>query len=353
MKEEINVGIIGYGLGGKCFHAPVIASVTGLKLYKVYTTKAENVQHLKEKYKDVQAVSAVDDILDDPGIQLVVVANPSPLHFETAKRALEKGKNVIVEKPFTATSEEADILIALAKEKNKLLTVHQNRRWDSDFKTVEKIVKNSLLGDTVNYEANFDRYNPGFKHNWKEKNKPGAGVLYDLGSHLIDQALCLFGLPEEVSANVEIQKQGGEAVDYFKLLMKYPNLNVELRAGSLVREQGPRYVIHGTKGSYIKYGLDVQEAALKCGLLPKDTAGWGKEPEELWGKINTELGGLHIIGKVESEAGDYREFYRNVYEAVLGRNTLRVEPQQARNTIRIIELAEQSSSEKKWVKLNS
>ena len=350
MREEINVGLIGYGLGGKCFHAPVIASVSGLRLFKVYTTKNENVRHLEEKYHDVQAVSKVDDILDDPDIQLVVVANPSPLHFETAKMALEKGKHVIVEKPFTATVEEADTLITLAKAKNKLLTVHQNRRWDSDFKTVENIIKSDLLGDIVNYEASFDRFNPGFKHNWKEQNIAASGVLYDLGSHLIDQALCLFGLPEEVFANLEIQKPGGETTDYFKLHLKYPSLNVVLKAGSLVREQGPRYTVHGTKGSFVKYGLDVQEAALKCGMLPKDTADWGKEPEELWGKINTEVDGLHIIGKVESETGDYREFYRNVCEAVLGKAALRVEPQQARNTIRIIELAAQSNSEKRWVK---
>lgn len=349
MQEEINVGLIGYGLGGKCFHAPIIASVSGLKLFKVYTTKAENVQHLEEKYKDVHAVSRVDDIIDDPGIQLVVIATPSPLHFETAKRALEKGKNVVVEKPFTAATEEADKLISLAKATNKVLTVHHNRRWDSDFKTVEKIVNSTLLGDIVNYEANFDRFNPGFKHNWKEKNAAGSGVLYDLGSHLIDQALCLFGPPQEVFADLEIQKQGGAATDYFELLLKYPSLNVKLKAGSLVREQGPHFAIHGTKGSFIKYGLDVQEAALRKGLLPKDTADWGKEPEELWGKINTEVDGLHIIGKVESETGDYREFYKNVYEAVLGKDALKVMPQQARNTIKIIELAEQSSSEKRWV----
>jgi predicted dehydrogenase len=350
VKEEINVGLIGYGGGGKVFHAPIIASVDGLKLHKVYVTNAENVQHLKERYQDAQVVSKIDDILDDPSIQLVVVATPNALHYEIAKKALEKGKNVIVEKPFTASTEEAEVLISLAKATNKLLTIHHNRRWDSDFKTVEKVVKSNLLGDIVNFEVYYDRFNPTFKHNWKEKNIAGSGVLYDLGSHLIDQALCLFGLPQEVFANLEIQKQGGEVIDYFKLLLKYTNLNVTLTAGSLVKEQGPRYIIHGTKGSFVKYGLDVQEAALKSGLLPKNIEGWGKEPEELWGKINTEVNGLHIIGKVESETGDYREFYRNVYDAILGMDTLSVMPEQARNVIKVIEIAVQSSSEKRWVK---
>lgn len=350
MGEVINVGLIGYGLGGRCFHAPVITSVPGLKLSKIYTTKAENLQHIRETYKDTLVVSNVDHILDDPDIKLVIVATPSPLHFETAKLALEKGKHVIVEKPFTATINEADTLIALAKRNNCLITVNQNRRWDSDFKTVEKIVKGRLLGDIVNYEAHFDRYNPAFKCNWKEKNIACAGVLYDLGSHLIDQALCLFGLPEEVFGDLKIQKQGGEAIDYFKLILKYSSLTVTLRAGSLVREVGPRYTLHGTKGSFVKYGLDVQEAALKLGLIPKDIQDWGKEPEELWGKINTEIDGLHIIGKIESETGDYRAFYRNVYEAVLDKTELQVMPEQARNTIRIIELSEQSNKEKRWVK---
>lgn len=350
MKEEINVGLIGYGGGGRYFHAPIIASVPGLKLYKVYTTKAENVLHLKESYDGVQVVSRIEDIVEDPDIQLVVVATPNALHFETAKRALENGKNIVVEKPFTPTTEEADILISLAKANYKLLTIHQNRRWDSDFRTVEKVVKSGVLGDIVSCEAHFDRYNPAFKHNWKEKDTPGSGVLYDLGSHLIDQALCLFGLPEELFANLEIQKQGGAAADYFQLILKYKGLSVTLKAGSLVREAGPRYAVHGTKGSYIKYGLDVQEAALKNGQLPKNSIDWGKEPEELWGKINTEVNGVHIVGKIESEAGDYREFYRNVYDAVLGRDALKVLPEQARNTIRIIELAMQSSAEKRWIR---
>ncbi|MEG0773440.1 Gfo/Idh/MocA family oxidoreductase [Clostridium sp.] len=350
MKEIINVGLIGYGGGGRFFHAPVIDSVEGLKICKVYATNTESVNHLKELYKDVSVVSSVDDIINDPNIHLAVVATPNEFHYEIAKNALEGGKHVVVEKPFTATTHEADKLISLSSASKKLLTVHHNRRWDSDFKTVEKVVKSNLLGDIVDFEATFDRYNPNFKNAWKEKNVAGSGVLFDLGSHLIDQALCLFGLPVEVFANIQIQKQGGQVDDYFKLMLKYSNLNVILKASSLVRELGPRYVLHGTKGSFIKYGMDVQEAHLKKGLIPKNNTAWGVEPEDIWGKVNTEVNGLHVIGKIESEIGDYREFYKNVYESIVGEKTLYVTPQQGRYVIRIIELAMESNTEKSWVR---
>ncbi|MCX7920474.1 MAG: oxidoreductase [Clostridia bacterium] len=349
MKREINVGLIGYGMGSRVFHAPIIDSIPELKLYKVCVTTPENVKQLKEKFQYVQVVSTVDEILDDPNIELIVVATPNTVHYELAKRALEKGKNVVVEKPFTVTAEEADKLIALAESTKKLLTVHHNRRWDSDFKTVEKLVKSNLLGDIVDFDANYDRYRAELKNNWREKNVAGSGILYDLGSHLIDQVQILFGLPQEVFAHLEVQRSGAETTDYFKVILKYPNLKATLKSGMLVREPGPRFAIYGTKGSFIKYALDVQEEALKNGLLPRDVEGWGKEPEALWGKINTEANGLHIVGKVESESGDYREFYRNVYESILDKNKLIVKPQQARNTIRIIELAEQSHSQKRWV----
>lgn len=351
MEHQINIGLIGYGMGGRVFHAPVIESVPGLRLFKVYETKPENIAHLTANYHDVQVVSTVEDILSDPEVELVVIATPNVYHYDLARRAMENGKHVVVEKPFTVTTEEADRLIALATVTQRLLTVHQNRRWDSDFRTVEKVVKSNLLGKIVDYEANFDRYRIGFKNNWREEPQPGSGILYDLGSHLIDQALVLFGLPREVFAMLEIEKEGGCAIDYFKVILKYPGFKATLKAGMLVREATPRFALYGTKGSFVKYGLDVQEEALKNGLLPKQVEEWGREPEELWGKINTEVDGLHLIGKVESELGDYREFYKNVYQAILGQAPLAVEASQARNTIRIIELAEASQAQKGWIPL--
>lgn len=350
MSKEIKVGLIGYGLGGRVFHAPIIESVVGLKLHKVYETRSENVQHLKGKYPHVIVVSKVDDILTDPDIQLIVVATPNKFHYELAKSALENGKDVVVEKPFTVTTKEADKLIALSKATNRILSVNHNRRWDSDLKTVEKVLKGNLLEDIVEVEIHYDRFKAEFTNNWREENEAGSGMLYDLGSHLIDQAQHLFGLPQEVFANLEIQRKGGKSIDYFELIMKYPNITVTLKSGMLIREPLPHFIIHGTKGSFIKYGMDIQEKALKSGLLPKNIEEWGLEPEELWGKINTEVNGVHIIGKVESEAGDYRDFYRNVYKAVLREESLAVTADQARNTIRIIELAQQSNLLRQWVK---
>ena len=350
MNKEVKIGLIGYGLGGRVFHAPIIESIVGLKLYKVYETRPENVKHLKEKYPSVTVVSKVDEILTDPDINLIVIATPNKVHYELAKRALENGKDVVVEKPFTVTSEEADKLITLSRASNRVLSVHHNRRWDSDFKTVEKIIKNNLVGDIVELEIHYDRFRAELTNNWREENEVGSGMLYDLGSHLIDQAQCLLGLPEEVFANLEIQRQGARAIDYFEVILKYPKVTVTLKSGMLIREPGPHYIIHGTKGSFVKYGMDGQEEALKRDLMPKDIEAWGIEPKDLWGKINTEVNGVHIIGRVESETGDYRDFYRNVYKAVLREKPLVVTPDQARNTIRIIELAEQSSLLGQWVK---
>ncbi|HEX9059349.1 MAG TPA: Gfo/Idh/MocA family oxidoreductase, partial [Clostridia bacterium] len=186
--------------------------------------------------------------------------------------------------------------------------------------------------------------------NWREKNIAGSGMLYDLGSHLIDQALYLFGTPNEIFADLQIQRQGGEAIDSFEIILEYPRLKVTLKSGILVKERGPHFTIHGTKGSFVKFGLDVQESDLIMGKLPKGSKEWGKEPENQWGKLNTQINGLNFIGNIESEPGDYTEYYRNVYNAILGIEDLIVTSHQARNTIRVIELAEQSSKERKWVK---
>ncbi|WP_123052814.1 Gfo/Idh/MocA family oxidoreductase [Clostridium sp. JN-1] len=351
MSKEINVGLIGYGGAGRVFHAPIIESVSGLNLYKVYETKEDNIKNLNSKYPNTLITSNTDEILNDKNIDLVVLAVPNSIHFKLAKAALENYKNVIVEKPLTVTSKEADELLKLAKSKNKILTVNQNRRWDSDFRTVKKVIESGLLGNIVEYEAHFDRFRNYIKKSpWKEKDLPGSGILYDLGSHLIDQAQCLFGLPDEVFGDLRIQRNSGKVIDNFEVILAYNNLKVTLKAGMLVREQGPHFTILGKKGSFIKYGMDVQEENLKNGLMPKDIENWGVEPSSLWGNINTETNNLHFTGKIESEAGDYRKFYENVYLSILGEAELQVTPKQARNTIRIIELAQKSSLERKWVK---
>lgn len=346
----MNVGLIGYGTGGRIFHAPILAGIPEFALSKIYTTNPVSVAEIGRKYQNTQVVSDVEDILGDPDIQLIVVATPNGSHFDFAKRALENGHHVVVEKPFTVTSLEADQLIAVAQRTGQLLTVYHNRRWDSDFKTVARLLQSNVLGDLVEYEAAYDRYRPELKGSWKEdKAAPGGGILYDLGVHLIDQALCLFGLPQEIMGYIDTQRKTAQTTDCFELIMKYNSLKVVLKAGMLIREPRPRFSLFGTRGSYVKHGFDVQEKALAEGLMPNQCKNWGQEPEALFGQINTEIDGVQINDKIKSEAGDYRDFYRNVCQAIKGEDELAVTPQQARNAIRIIEIAEMSSKEKRWL----
>ncbi|KXG74711.1 Gfo/Idh/MocA family oxidoreductase [Thermotalea metallivorans] len=348
MKEKVKVGLIGFGLGGRVFHAPVIYSVEHLELAKIVSTREETAAMARQIYPQAVVVPDADKLLEDEEIELVVVATPNTSHFEYASKALLANKHVVVEKPFTITSEEADALIALSQKQNRVLTVHQNRRWDSDFLTVKKIIDSHLLGNVVEYEARFDRFRNVPRPNaWREEDGPGAGVLYDLGSHLIDQAQCLFGLPREVTGDIRIQREGGKVDDYFEITLHYEKTKAILKAGMLVREPMPHFAVMGDRGSFVKYGMDVQEAALKKGCFPKDMEDWGKEPEALWGILNTEINGLSFRGKVESLPGDYRAFYENVYRAIRGIEAPAVKPWEARNTVRIIELAMESSKQKR------
>lgn len=348
---KLNVGIIGYGMAGEVFHAPIINSLDELNLAKIVSSRAETIEAVKKRYPQTKVVLSLKDLLEDDTIDLIVVATPNTSHYDLTKRVLMSGKHVIVEKPFTITSRDADELIGLAKEKEKILTVHQNRRWDSDFLTVKRIIENNVLGNVVEYEAHFDRFKNKVKsYSWREEDIPGSGMLYDLGSHLIDQALILFGLPREVFGDIRIQRKDGKVDDYFEIILYYNNLKVILKSSMLVREPLPHFIVLGDKGSFIKYGMDGQEANLKEGRSPLDFEPWGVEPIELWGTINTDINGLHYVGKVESIRGDYRCFYKNVYNAIIGKEELVVRAEEARNVIKIIELVIQSSKEKRVIK---
>ena len=348
--KQINVGLIGFGMAGRLFHGPTIASAKGLKLYKVRETKAPNISIIQERYPDTIIVNDTNEILNDPSIELVVVATPNVTHHDVATKVLMAGKHVIVDKPFTVTSQEATQLIDLAKNKNKLLTVYQNRRWDSDFQTVKKVIDSNLLGNLVEYEAHYDRFRNTIRPDtWKEDGVLGTGLVYDLGSHLIDQALVLFGLPKTVTADLRTQRQNATIIDNFEMILDYGNLKVTLKGGMLIKEQLPHFILLGNNGAFIKYGMDVQEEALIAGLSPNKSLNWGEEPESLWGTINTEFNGIEFRGKVKSEKGNYVGFYENVYKAILGEEELAVKPEQARNTIRIIEIAMQSNQEKRTI----
>ena len=350
MDKIINVGLIGFGAGGQTFHAPILTTVNGLQLKKIRAAKPAQISAAEEKYPDAKIVPTSEEIFNDKDIDLVVITTPNAAHYPLAMQALKAGKHVVVDKPFTINTKEADELIKLADEKKLILSVYQSRRFDSDFYTIQKIIDNGLLGDIVELESRFDRFRNYLKPNaWREEDVPGAGILYDLGAHLIDQAQILFGLPMAVTADIRIQRQGGKANDNFELILHYPTIKVTLKGGMLVREPLPRFILLGNNGSFVKYGLDVQEEALKAGFNPETKPGWGVEPESIWGTINTEINGQHFIGKIQSERGNYADFYLNIYKVISGKEALIVTPLQARNNIRIIELATQSQQERRTV----
>ncbi len=350
MDKNIKVGLIGFGVGGQIFHAPVLTTIKGLELMKIRATKPEQISVAKTKYPQAKIVSTSEEIFNDKNIDLVVITTPNTSHHSLATQSLKAGKHVVADKPFTITTAEADELIALAEEQNLVLSVFHSRRFDSDFCTIQKIVKNDLLGDIVEFESRYDRFRNFLKPGaWREEDAPGTGILYDLGSHLIDQCQVLFGLPEAVSADLRIQRKGGKAIDNFEVILHYPGIKASIKAGMLVRETLPRFILSGINGTFVKYGMDVQEEALKAGFTPLTKDNWGVEPNQIWGTINTEINGQHFVGKIESESGDYARFYLNVYNAISGMEDLIVTPLEARNNVRIIELAMQSQLEKRTI----
>ena len=344
--KQLHTAFAGYGAGGRIYNAPILSSVPGFKVSKILTSSPDNIKAANKDYPEAKVVSDYRDILNDRHVDLVILVLPNHLHYSFAKQALEAGKHLLVEKPFTPNVREANELIQLAHKNNLILSVNHNRRWDSDFRTIKKLVQNGILGRIVEYEAHFDCFRNEIKHGWKEeKELPGSGILYDLGSHLIDQALHLFGLPKEVFADIRMQRDNATVPDNFELLLFYPQLKVTLKASSLVKEKGPTYSLHGTKGSFVKYGADVQEEALKNGEKPENASDWGMEPENIWGKLNT----VEREDLYQSEPGDYRVVYKNLYEAITAGAPLEVEPQQARDVIRIIEAAQQSQDERRVI----
>lgn len=348
MSPNIRTGIIGYGLSGRVFHAPFIDVIEGFELSKISTSDPAKEAMIEERYPVAAVVPDGKGIIDDPEIDLVIVTSPNTDHFRWAREALIAGKHVVVEKPFTVTVEEAKELIEIANRQQKILTVYHNRRFTSDTKTVKKLLESGILGEIVDYESHFDRYRkeprPGGA--WREEPLPGSGIFYDLGSHLIDQALWFFGMPDAVTAEINAQRPWAKADDHFDVRLHYPTFTATLKSGMICRIPGPTYLLHGTHGSFVKYGLDVQEATLNDGAKPEGND-WGKEPESIWGSVDAEHNGVKIKGKIESEQGDYRDYFINLRDAINGNAELAVKPTEALNVMRIIELAFQSNREKR------
>jgi scyllo-inositol 2-dehydrogenase (NADP+) len=287
----------------------------------------------------------------DDDLELIVVNTPDHLHYEQCKLALEHGKNVIVEKPFTQKYSEAAELIELAERKNLMLTVFQNRRWDGDFLTVSKIIDKKLLGRLVSYEAHFDRFRNFIQEDtWKEEASKGTGTLFNLGSHLIDQAIVLFGRPDSVVADIRALREGSLVDDTFELWLQYPDVKVTVAASYLVREPGPRYSLHGTEGSWLKWGIDPQEDDLKLGKIP-GSEGWGKEPPEEYGLLHTTFDGKDMKEKLPTDPGNYPAFYENIHYVLRENGTLAVKAEESAMVTKIIEAAFESHKLKKTVNL--
>lgn len=336
---SINVGLVGYGLAGSIFHAPIIDSVPGLVLKTVVSSKATQIQR---DFPQTTVAPSLERLLEDESIVLVVIATPNATHFPLAQQAIAAGKHVVIDKPFVLTSEQADMLIELADKQNVLLSPFQNRRWANDFLTVSQLLKSNTLGKLSSYEVHFDRFRPQVRDRWRERQEPGSGILYDLGSHLIDQALMLFGLPESLWANVQAQRPNAQTDDYFHLVLKYPEHTVILHSSSLIREPGPTFQIHGSEGSFIKYGMDPQEAALKAGQRPGNP-GWGEDPEAAFGHLTLDIGSLEIKGRIKTLPGSYEAYYQQIKAAITDGAPLPVSAVEGRKTIRVIEAAFESS----------
>src|SRR6266576_2697543 len=284
----IEVGLVGFGLAGRAFHAPVIRAVPGLHLAAILQRSGTEAT---EKYPDVRIVGSLDELLSIPEMRLVVIATPNETHYLFARQCLAAGRDVIVDKPFTTTLDEAVSLVQFAKDANRLLTVYQNRRYDGDFQAARQLAEAGTLGRIVRFETSYDRFRPQLKPGaWREAARPGSGILFDIAPHLIDHALVLFGLPEAVTADVRAERENAAADDAFDITLHYSNgMRAVLRSSILAAAPRPRFVLFGTQASFVKQTFDPQEANLRRGCIPKDTA-WGAEPEENWGVLTVPSG---------------------------------------------------------------
>jgi scyllo-inositol 2-dehydrogenase (NADP+) len=339
----IDVGLVGFGFAGRTFHAPVIAAVEGLRLAVILQ---RNGSEAEQAYPSAQVVRSLDELLAIDSIRLVVIATPNTTHFDLAKQCLLAGRDVVIDKPFTTTYAEAAELVDLATTRQRLLSVYQNRRWDGDFRTLQGLVSEGKLGRIVLFESHFDRFRPHLKGNvWRERPEPGAGVLFDLGPHLIDQAMVLFGPPEAIAADLRIERDGAAVDDAFDVVLHYPGMRALLRAGALVSTPTPRFAVQGTQGGYLKFDLDPQEDALKRGETPAGEF-WGYEAPERWGTLLIAQGDSFLTDKFPTLPGDYRKYYQNVRDAILGAAPLAVTAEQALRVMRALELALESSRQR-------
>ena len=360
-EREIGVGVIGFGLGGRVFHAPFVNAVTGLRLAAIMQRKGDEAA---KAYPATKIVRSLDELLADKSIEMVVVPTPNQTHFALAKQALEAGKHVVIDKPFASTSEEAKQLGELARSKSLFVIPFHNRRWDGDFQTVRKLLQEGAVGRLVTFESHFDRFRPIPRENtWKEAENPANGMLFDLGPHLVDQVLALFGPPAAITASVRADRDQTAIEDAFDITLHYPAANgkgllAHCRTSYLACDNAPRFLLHGTRGSFRKHGLDPQEPALVGGAkvpVQGSQQVWLQEDESAWGTLtvapNPADPATLITRQVKTERCDYRGFYANVRDAILGASPLAVTPDDGFRVIRLLELARQSSAEARTLKV--
>ncbi|HEK9102152.1 oxidoreductase [Bacillus pfraonensis] len=333
--KKIGVGIVGFGFSSTTFHIPLLQTIDEFDICAIVSSKEEVV---KEALPTVQVVQTIGELVKRDDIDLVVITSPNTTHFPFVKEAILHGKHVVVEKPFVVSIEEGEELIRLAKEHNVFVSVYHNRRFDNDFLTIKKLIEEKQIGNVYAYEAHFDRFRPHVRNRWREKNLPGSGILYDLGSHLIDQALHLFGKPDAVSADVVKQRPGAETDDYFHIVLHYGIKRVVLHSSSYVKHAGPHFSVHGDKGSIVKYGMDSQEEQLKAGMKPGDI-GYGEDQESQFAVLETEEETKHI----PTEVGCYEMYYKGIRDSILNGLQPPVTAEEGLQVIRMIQAAIESS----------
>ncbi len=337
----IRAGVVGFGLGGKVFHAPLISSVEGLELAAIVERSSNKAQ---ERYPHITTYRTLDAMLADSSLDLIVVTTPSGMHYEQARQVLDAGKNLVVDKPMCARSHEIAELIRMAAAKKVLLSAFHERRWDSEFGTIKKLLAEGTLGRLVHFESTLDRWRPTSRVPWKDDASLGGGVLLDLGTHLVDQALAFFGKPEAVGAEVLRERDGAGADDCFTVRLRYAGISVVLACSSLSSLARPRIHLRGTKGNYWKWVPDSQEAELSK-ITRIDSPTWGEESAADWGTLRVDVDGGMVTQPVKPVPGDYRMYYAGVRDALLGKGPVPVAAVDAWRVARILEWAVESSEQ--------
>lgn len=344
----LNVALCSYGMSGKVFHAPLITAESGLKLHTILQRSEPTAL---VDYPQVTIVKTFEDILANPDIHLVVVNTPNELHYPMTKAALQAGKHVVVEKPFTLNLAEGNELIALAKNQQKILSVFQNKRLESDHLDAQKIIESGALGRIVEVEWHYDRYRTNVTHKkWKEDNLPGSGTWFDLGIHMVDSMLCLFGKPNAVCADMRSLRRAEGSTDYFNVCFHYEDLRVILRSSTYVSEKGATVAIHGDKGSFLKFGQDVQEAQMIRGFIP-GMAGWAQPGEDNYGVLHTHNNSEATRTIIPGQRGCYEYYYKNIVDAITGNTPLAFLPQQSLSGVELLLAAEQSAKQQCLINL--